>query len=165
MFGKDKRHWVNWKSIVTFFALSTSALPTDAELAAYRVALTEAGSDQRISLADFIKVPTWFDKTEGKPDRKLLQTWQAEKEQQRLLDDYESDEDEDADPENRIDTTRLQAIKTILFNTHRANTGEDYLEIPQFIDALIQMASKAAASEGQTFGDVLLRWTFGWNMS
>ena len=78
MFGKDKRHWVNWKSILTFFALASSPLPSDSELASYRVALTDAGQDQRICLADFIKVQTWFDKFEGKPDRKLLSTWNEE---------------------------------------------------------------------------------------
>lgn len=152
MFGKDKRHWVNWKSILTFFALASSALPSDSELASYRVALTDAGQDQRISLADFIKVSTWFDKSEGKPDRKLLATWQEEKQRNALSSDYESDEDDETDLENRIDSGRLHAVKTILYNTHRVNTGEDYLEIPQFIDALIQMASKAGNIDGAPEG-------------
>lgn len=157
MFGKDKRHWVNWKHIITYFALASSPLPSDSELASYRVALTDAGEDQRISLSEFLKVSTWFDKSEGKPDRKLLAAWQADKERNQLSSDYESDEDEEADLEDRVDSGRLHAVKTILFNAHRVNTGEDYLEIPQFIDALIQMASKAGASAGSTFGDVLLR--------
>jgi len=84
MFGKDKRHWVNWKSIVTFFALASSNLPSDAELASYRVALTDAGKDQRVSLAEFLQVPTWFDKFEGKPDRTLLATWQEERQRKQL---------------------------------------------------------------------------------
>ena len=145
MFGKDKRHWVNWKSIVSAFALASSALPSDSELAGYRVALTEAGTDQRISQAEFLKVSTWFDKSEGKPDRKLLAVWQEEKQRNQLSSDYESDEDDETDLEDRIDSGRLHAVKRILFNTHRVNTGEDYLEIPQFIDALIQLVSKAGA--------------------
>ena len=68
--------------------------------------------------------------------------------------DYESDEDDDGDFENKIDTSRLNAVKTILFNTHRVNTGEDYLEIPKFIDALIHMTS--SKNQGKTFGDILL---------
>jgi hypothetical protein len=155
MFGKDKRHWVNWKSIVTFFALASSNLPSDAELAGYRVALTDAGKDQRISLAEFLQVSTWFDKSEGKPDRKLLATWQEERQRKALSSDYDSDEDEE-DLEDRLDSGRLQGVKTILFNTHRVNTGEDYLEIPQFIDALIQMVSSVGGEEA-TFGDRLLR--------
>ena len=155
MFGKDKRHWVNWKSIVTFFALTSSNLPSDAELARYRVALTDAGKDQRVSLAEFLQVPTWFDTAEGKPDRKLLATWQEEQQRNQLSSDYESDEDEE-DLEDRLDSGRLQAVKTILFNTHRVNTGEDYLEIPQFIDALIHMVSSVGGQEC-TFGDRLLR--------
>ena len=50
MFGKDKRNWVNWKNILTYFALLSSELPSDGELAKYRVSLTDAGEDQKISL-------------------------------------------------------------------------------------------------------------------
>ena len=68
--------------------------------------------------------------------------------------DYESDEDDEENFENKIDTERLQSVKRILFNAHRVNTGEDYLEIPQFIDTLIHITSSKPA--GKTFGEILL---------
>lgn len=61
--------------------------------------------------------------------------------------DYESDEDEE-EIENRLDKKRLRAIKTVLFNTHRANTGADKLSIPAFINILTQISTN---NEGKTF--------------
>lgn len=54
--------------------------------------------------------------------------------------DYESDEDEE-EIENRLDKERLVSIKTVLFNTHRVNTGADKLSIPAFIDILTQVST------------------------
>jgi hypothetical protein len=50
MFGKDRRNWVNWKNLITSFALLSTEIPSEAELAQYRVALTDAGDEQKISL-------------------------------------------------------------------------------------------------------------------
>ena len=77
LFG-GKRAWVNWKYLLTYFSLLGSQVPTASELAEYRVALTQKGQNQEISCSDFVKVPAWFDKYEGRPDHSLLAQWREE---------------------------------------------------------------------------------------
>ena len=49
-------HWINWKMALTFFALLNSPFPTEGELAALRVKLTDAGTEQHVTKEQFIKV-------------------------------------------------------------------------------------------------------------
>jgi len=49
-------HWIDWKMALTFFALLNSPFPTETELAALRVKLTDAGAEQHVTKEQFIKV-------------------------------------------------------------------------------------------------------------
>lgn len=71
--------WVDWKMALTYFALLNSPFPGESELAALRVKLTDAGSNQCVSKAQFCSVDFWFDVHEGKPDAALVAEWEAEK--------------------------------------------------------------------------------------
>ena len=50
--------------------------------------------------------------------------------------DYESENDNDDDLGGRLDDKKLKNIKTLLFNTHRVKTGEDKLNIGEFIGTI-----------------------------
>lgn len=59
-----------------------SPLPSEEELAALRVKLTEASSaeeSQSVSKKEFCQVEFWFDQFEGQPDPALQAKWEAEK--------------------------------------------------------------------------------------
>lgn len=148
-----KRGWVNWKSLLTVFALLSSPLPSVQELAQYRVALTEHSENQEISCQAFVDVPCWFDMHEGKPSANMSAQWQAERDALHEQSDFDSDDEEQL--ENRLDRDRLTSIKTVLFNIHRVNTGADKLRIPTFIDLLTKLVSDAGDSH--TFGNVLTK--------
>jgi len=49
-------HWIDWKVALAFFALLNSPFPTETELAALRVKLTDAGAEQHVTKEQFIKV-------------------------------------------------------------------------------------------------------------
>jgi len=107
--------------------------------------LTEHAENQEIACKDFVNVPCWFDKHEGKPSSRISTQWKAERDALKEQSDYDSDEDEDSF-ENRIDRDRLTSVKTVLFNIHRVNTGADKLRIPAFIDLLTKLVSDGGDS-------------------
>lgn len=144
------RKWVNWKHIMTFFALIGTPVPTEKDLGALRVQLSENG--QNVTRNEFINNKFWFDEYEGKPDSALEAQWLLEKKAQQELSDYDSEDEENQLP--RYDTDRIREIKDLLFDIFRVNTGEDKLSVPEFIDHLIECSSKA---HGDTFGSSLFK--------
>ena len=96
---------------------------------------------------------SFYDRVEGQPDQKLVAQWTEEKRQRAAADsDYDSDEDPEGDIQNRLDTNKLEQIKTLMFNTHRVKTGEDKLHIPSLMQALQELSS---GSQDKTFSQVL----------
>jgi len=91
-------HWIDWKMALTFFALLNSPFPTETELAALRVKLTDAGTEQHVTKEQFIKVDCWFDCYEGQPDAALLASWGAEKAARAEQSEYESSDEEADEP-------------------------------------------------------------------
>ena len=89
--------WVNWKTALTFFALINSPLPSEQELAALRVKLTEAGKDQSVNKKQFCSVEFWFDQFEGKPDAAMQAKWEAERAARQEESEYESEDDGESD--------------------------------------------------------------------
>jgi len=83
---------------LTFFALLNSPFPTETELAALRVKLTDAGTEQHVTKEQFIKVDCWFDCYEGQPDAALLASWGAEKAARAEQSEYESSDEEADEP-------------------------------------------------------------------
>jgi len=43
--AKEQRQWLNWKTVMTHFALLNTKLPSGEELEAYKVNLTSKGED------------------------------------------------------------------------------------------------------------------------
>jgi hypothetical protein len=65
------------------------------------------------------------------------------------MSDYESDDDE---TETRLDTDRIQEIKSLLFDIYRVNTGEDLIDVEEFLREFRECVQKA---QGETFGAFL----------
>jgi len=63
----DKRVFVDWKMVMTVFALFMSAVPTTAQLGEY-VQNLKACNSTLVSLESFLQVKAWFDITEGAHD-------------------------------------------------------------------------------------------------
>jgi len=129
---------------MTHFALLNTTMPSEEDLESYKEALLEHAdphSNQFITMEDFLATASWFDKFEGKPDQGLVNLWIEENRQKAMEDsDYDSDEDESSAVEGRLDTDRLRGIKEIMFNIHRAKTGENALSIEQLIDTLVEIS-------------------------
>lgn len=154
---QGSRSWVNWKKIVSFFALLNSPTPSEKELGSLRVKLTDAGEEGFISKKDFAAQGFWFDQYEGKPDAALEAEWAAERRNKSVESEYDSEDEEDQSKNTKLDTKRLQAIKELLFDVHRVNTGEDKLSVADFVDFFIEASNQAEENKqsGPTFGDQL----------
>jgi len=63
-------------------------------------------------------------------------------------DDFDSDEEMDGKPAGRLDADRLLKVKQLLFDIHRVGTGQSLLNVPAFIDALIECSNQADQSKG-----------------
>jgi hypothetical protein len=70
----------------------------------------------------------------------------------------DSDEDEDESPVGRssiskkLDYERIKGVKALLFDIHRVKSGEDLLNVPEFIDFLIELSEMGGDT---TFGNAL----------
>lgn len=115
---------------LTFFSLVNSTIPSEQELAALRVKLTEAanGQDsQSVNKKQFCQVEFWFDQYEGKPDAAMQSRWEAERAARQEESEYDDEDDDQEGKAKRIDTERVQKIKELLFDLYRVATGEDKL--------------------------------------
>ena len=79
--------------------------------------------------------------------------WEAERAARQEESEYDDEDDDQEGKAKRIDTERVQKIKELLFDLYRVATGEDKLQIPDFIDALIEQTSLAGNAE--KYGDFL----------
>lgn len=64
----DKRVFVDWKMVMTVFALFMSTVPTTAQTTEYVQSLSACSSNNLVSLENFLQVKAWFDTTEGALD-------------------------------------------------------------------------------------------------
>lgn len=65
----DKRVFVDWKMVMTVFALFMSTVPTTTQTNEYVENLKSAcSSNNLVSLDNFLQVKAWFDITEGALD-------------------------------------------------------------------------------------------------
>lgn len=53
------------KPLVAYFCLLSSAIPDEAELAAYRESLEQVSKDGGLNKEDFASTPAWFDNNES----------------------------------------------------------------------------------------------------
>jgi hypothetical protein len=66
-------------------------------------------------------------------------------------DESSEEEDDENNVMNQLDHERLSAIKETLFDICRVSTGEEILEVPSFIDFILE----ATRNSKETFSSIL----------
>ncbi len=131
----EQREMINWKNIMTMFALIMSPIPDLESIDKYEADLLTSGDGGVLHTPDQLsKIPAWFDDFEVLTENPVAITLQPTN---------DSDEDDEDEAANRNkDQARLAAIKGMLFKIHQSNT--QVVKVKEYIQSIREVTELAA---------------------
>ena len=146
--GTLERIFVDWRRILTAFALGAGPLPTQADKDALFGEIREARSENTstVSLKAFQKINAWFDKTESTIVRNAAGKLLSDAEMAKI---EQVDSDESDDEDEKIDTERVRDLKQLLFETYRV-PNRDEIEAEEVISEIDSVFKDIRTDVAQT---------------